>query len=152
MRRNCSPSKETKNATELAYYLDTSALAKWLTAEAESPALNAWGNRRPGALVASHLTRTELLRVARRMTPIHVQVAHDVLSSIRLLKLSPSVFDLAARLGPARLRSLDALHLASALGLGPDLQAIVTYDKRLAEGALLNDIAVVSPGANLSRN
>ena len=50
------------------------------------------------------------------------------------------------------MRSLDALHIASALELGPDLQAIVTYDKRLAEGALLNAIAVVSPGANLSRN
>ena len=71
---------------------------------------------------------------------------------IQLLKLGTGVFDLAARLGPAHLRSLDALHLASALELGSDLQAIVTYDKRLAEAALLNAIAVVSPGANLPRN
>ncbi|MDE2937275.1 MAG: type II toxin-antitoxin system VapC family toxin [Chloroflexota bacterium] len=134
----------------MAYYIDTSALTKWVSAEAETGALNAWRDQQSDALVSSYLGRTELLRAARRLTPRHVRVAEQVLSSIQLLKLGTSIFDSAARIGPAELRSLDALHLASAMELGSDLQGIVTYDRRLAEGAVLNAIPVVSPGSSLS--
>ena len=148
--RHWSPNSETKSATKLAHYLDTSAVAKWVSAETESTALNAWRDRRSGALVTSYLCRTELLRAARRLTPRHVQVADQVLSSIHLLKIGTSAFELAARVGPTQLRSLDALHLAAAMELGSDLQGIVTYDKRLAAGAILNAVPVISPGADLS--
>ena len=84
------------------------------------------------------------------MTPRHVQLADQVLSSIQLLKLGTSIFELAARVGPTNLRSLDALHLASAMELGSDLQGIVTYDRRLAEAAALNAMTVISPGSSLS--
>jgi hypothetical protein len=133
----------------LAFYLDTSAVAKWVFEEAETSALSAWRGRQTDALVTSYLCRTELLRAARRLTPSHVQVADEVLSSIHLLKLGTGVFDLTAPIGPADLWSLDALHLAAALELGSDLQGIVTYDKRLAAGAVLNAIPVISPGADL---
>lgn len=138
-----------KSATKLAYYLDTSAVAKWVATEAETTALNAWRDRQSATLVSSYLCRTELLRAARRMTPRHVQIADQVLSSIQLLKVGTSVFELAARIGPTRLRSLDALHLASAMELGSDLQGIVTYDRRLAEAAAQNAMTVISPGSNL---
>ena len=121
-----------------------------MSAEAESTALSTWRDRQTDPLVSSYLCRTELLRAARRLTPGHVRVADEVLSSIHLLKFGTGVFEMAARVGPAELRSLDALHLASAMELGSDLQGLVTYDKRLAAGALLNAIPVISPGADLS--
>ena len=55
------------------------------------------------------------------------------------------MFDLAGRLLPVELRSLDALHLAAALSIGRDLQAIVTYDKRMADAARKSGIPVESP-------
>jgi len=69
-----------------------------------------------------------------------------VLESITLVAISRSVYESAATLGPPVLRSLDALHLASAIHVGGDeLKAIITYDLRMIEAARAMDIAVVSP-------
>ena len=58
------------------------------------------------------------------------------------------MFERAATLDPDALRSLDAIHLASAMELGDELDEIVTYDARLAEAARSYGIAVISPGTN----
>lgn len=132
----------------MAFYVDTSALVKLVSAEPETQALQSWRSQTYRDLVAGDLVQTELLRAARKLTPAHVQVAREVLASMQLMRMGEHVFEQAGPLDPPSLRSLDAIHLASALDLGHDLEGIVTYDTRLAEAAALNAVAVLSPGAD----
>ncbi len=129
----------------MAHYLDTSALAKLVVAEPESTALLAWLRDEDREPVACDLARTELLRAVRRLAPDLVVRAREVLASITLTDVTTAIFEQAARLDPAAMRSLDAVHLAAALDLGDDLDSMITYDGRLAEAARLNGIPVIAP-------
>lgn len=71
--------------------------------------------------------------------------ARAVLDSLILLTLSTAVYERAAMLEPDLLRSLDSLHLAAALEFGDELEGVVTYDQRLAEGAGVLGISVITP-------
>jgi len=90
------------------------------------------------------------MRAVRRSAPELALRATEVLDSITLLALRPSTFEQAGRLSPAPVRSLDAIHLAAALDLGDDLDAVVTYDDRQARAATANGVPVISLGAALS--
>jgi predicted nucleic acid-binding protein len=129
----------------VAHYLDTSALVKLVVAEPETGALRAWLGEADRVPVACDLARTELLRAVRRVAPDRAPQARTVLDSITLTEVTTSLFEGAGRLGPAALRGLDAIHLAAALDLGDDLDALVTYDDRLADAAQLNGIPVTAP-------
>lgn len=129
----------------MAFYLDTSALVKLVGAEAETTALQTWITTTITDLVSSDLARTELLRAVRRGASDQVVQARAVLDSLSLLTVSTTVFESAGQLDPAVLRTLDALHLASALSLGDDLEGLVTYDEHLAEAARSHGVAVVAP-------
>ncbi len=96
-------------------------------------------------MFSSDLLRTELLRATRRVAPEQMVQARAVLESLILLTLSTPVCERAAFLEPEGLRSLDALHLAAALEVGDDLQGLVTYDRKLSEGAGAIGIEVFSP-------
>lgn len=128
-------------------YLDSSALVKLILSEAESAALleslAAWP-----ACVTSELARVEVMRAARRtsMEPAVEQRAEEVISGVHLLKIDSDILERAARLEPRGLRSLDAIHLASALSLGDDLGAIVIYDGGLAGAATALGLKVLAPG------
>ena len=117
------------------YYLDTSAAVKLLIKETGSDALRSWLVSREGAIFSGDLLRTELLRAIRRAAPELMMRARALLHSIPLLKVPTAAYQRAATLEPGSLRSLDALHLATALEVGEDLQGVITYDHRLAEGA-----------------
>ncbi len=129
--------------------MDTSALMKLVSAEPETQALQTWQVQKDRDLVTGDLAQTELLRAARKLTPAHVQVAREVLDSKQLMRLGERVFEQAGLLDPPAFRSLDTIHLATALDLGHDLQGIVTYDKRLAEAAEHNGVPAVFPGTRL---
>lgn len=130
----------------MPHYVDTSALVKLVVAEAETRALEAWlEEQQSRALVSSDLTRAELMRTVRRSPSADVVRARAVLESITLLTVRRTVFDAAGHLEPTLLRTLDALHVASALELGDDLTGIVTYDHRLADAARAHGIAVFAP-------
>lgn len=129
----------------MAHYLDTSALVKLVVAEAESDALLAWLTKTEGDWVSSDLARTELLRAVRRVVPDRVVRAREVLDSITLVRITTQIFEEASRLGPPALRTLDAIHLAAALDLGDDLDAIVTYDDGLNEAAAANGVVTTAP-------
>jgi predicted nucleic acid-binding protein len=133
------------NGTDVAHYLDTSALVKLVVADPETAALRAWLGEADRGPVASNLARTELLRAVRRVAPDRVLRARAVLDSITLTEVTASLFEQAARLDPAALRTLDAIHLAAALDLGDDLEGLITYDDRLAEAARLNGVSVIAP-------
>ncbi len=126
-------------------YIDSSALVKLITLEAETDALLHWlGEHRP-SLFTSDLLRTEVVRAVRRFDPAALLAAKELLLSVNLLAMPSSTFAHAAELDPKIIRSLDALHLASALDLGDELDVLVTYDDRLAEACALHGVAVVSP-------
>ena len=129
----------------MAHYADTSALVKLVVEAADSHALRSWLQTEQPQLVSSDLARTELLRAVRRAAPDRVVAARTVLDGVTLLTVATSTFEAAARLDPSLLRTLDALHIASALELGDDLHGLVTYDDRLAAAADANGIVVVAP-------
>jgi predicted nucleic acid-binding protein len=128
----------------MAIYVDTSAAVKLLVRESETSALRRWLRDGERDLVSSDLLRTELSRVALRLGD-GAQRAEAILAGIIVLPVTTTTFDAAGRLEPASLRSLDALHLAAALDLGDELDAILTYDERLAAAAMTNGVEVVAP-------
>jgi predicted nucleic acid-binding protein len=128
-----------------AAYLDTSAFLKLIVNEAESAAMRAHLQRWPERASAT-LLRTETVRALRRSGNEHlVGSARRLLGAIRLVRLDEPLLDRAGDLGPPELRSLDAVHLAAALSIGPDLGVLFTYDDRLRKAALGQGLDVESP-------
>jgi predicted nucleic acid-binding protein len=74
-----------------------------------------------------------------------VDAGADVLRRIELTRINDLVLREAGMLRPGELRSLDAIHLATALQFGDELRHIVTYDDRLAEAARTHGMRVQSP-------
>ena len=129
-------------------YLDSSALVKLVNQEPESEALGRFLDaQRDRTRVSSRLARVEVLRAARARGPRMVARARLLLDDMRLLGLYDEILDAAAELDGPGLRSLDAIHLASALALGSALSAVVTYDRRMAGAAERLGLAVVAPGS-----
>ncbi len=128
------------------FYVDTSALAKLVIDEAESVAFNRWIDvRRDAHMVSSALTVTELHRAARRVDGEACTQADRVLTSVHLRRITRAILSEASKLNPVGLRSLDAIHLATALELRGDLDGILTYDDRLAEAAVEHGLDVLAP-------
>jgi uncharacterized protein len=125
-------------------YLDSSAIVKLVVEEPESAALRKY-LRRQRPCIASALAKTE---VARALLPLGTLVQRrgaEVLSRIDLIRVSDRVLRAAGAMLPVDLRSLDAIHLATALQLGAELARVVTYDERMAQAARANGCAVVAP-------
>lgn len=127
-----------------SWYLDTSAALKLIVGEAESHALIDAINGEAPTLVSSRLLETEMRRAVNRLTGLTQRHVAGVLDRVDLYDLPPGTFTQAGMLPGVDLRSLDALHLASAINIGVD--AVVTYDLRLAEAAMDAGLVVRSPG------
>ena len=119
-----------------ALYLDSSALVKLVTREPESAALLSLLEPRP-EVVSSVLARVEVLRAVARVRDSKrtLERARAVLSRVVLVAMDGPILEAAATVAPVDLRSLDAIHLATALTLRPEIEAIVSYDARLNEAA-----------------
>lgn len=116
-------------------YLDSSAILKLIFDEPETPALVALLQQWPSR-VSSMLARIEVMRIASRVNdPDTERVAREVLGGINLIRMDDAVVAAAATLGPSTLRSLDAIHLATAQVLAHHLAGFVVYDTRLATAA-----------------
>lgn len=127
-------------------YLDSSALVKLAITEAESASLRNWLAERPNlVLVSSSLIRAEVPRAVWRTDPSALPESYQVIRRITEIEVTDSVLSKAASVRPAILRDLDAIHLASALILRPDLTAFVAYDKRLLAAARDAGLPVASP-------
>jgi uncharacterized protein len=127
-------------------YLDTSALVKLVIEEPESESLERWLVLQEDMFTTSVIGRVELVRVCRRIEPHSGAIASLLIADIPLVPLTGLVVETAETLGPLTLRSLDALHLASAFALGDTLTGFVSYDKRLRDAAALADLPVMCPG------
>ena len=129
------------------FYVDSSALVKLVVVEDETPALVHYLQRQPRVpVVTSALARVELARAARRTSTEHAAAVARVLSSVDQIPLNTALLDEAGRVGPAVLRSLDAIHLASAQRLATDLIAFVGYDRRLLDAAAAGGLPTATPG------
>jgi predicted nucleic acid-binding protein len=131
-------------SAERPLYVDSSALVKLAVAEPESKALRQY-LRRNRPHVTSALARTE---VARALLPLGAEAVDrgaSVLQRVELIRVSDRVLRRAGELEPIELRSLDAIHLATAQLLEPGLRAIVTYDARMADAARAMKIQVRAP-------
>jgi uncharacterized protein len=127
-------------------YLDSAAVVKLAHAEAESPALRAWlDERAETGWVSSVLTEIESFRALARYAPDAVSRLPAVLDQIGLIDLDPSIRILAQTVRPATVRSLDAIHLGTALHADGTLTSFVTYDKRLLDAAAAAGLPVDSP-------
>ncbi len=128
-------------------------MVKLITVEAETAAMHEWVASNSPKLVTSGLLRTELLPAGQRIGIADTLAAAaadadadaDALDSIDCLPATSAIFDLASQLGPSDLRSLDALHLATALDLADDCHGIFTYDNRLAAAAHSDGSEMLSP-------
>ncbi len=125
-------------------YVDSSALVKLVVPEPETKALRdllrSWPER-----VSSVVAHIEVERVARRIGGGAIRRARTVLSRLALVDLDDEVVEIAAALKPPTLRTLDAIHLGTALSLGSDLGAVCVYDERLAGAAASRAIDVLAP-------
>jgi hypothetical protein len=130
-------------------YLDTAALVKLIRVEPETAALVAWLNdRREHPLAASALVEVEVPRALRRSQPSALGAVAGALSRLYRIEINAAVRATAGAYVEPELRSLDAIHLATAELLaasGQPLQAFVTYDKRLAAAAGIAGLPVAAP-------
>ncbi len=130
-------------------YLDSCALVKLLRSEDYSADIATHVSSATTALISSELARTEVHRALwRNQEPQSVhETADTLLTHIATLPLA-AIIDDASRLPQQHLRSLDALHLATALRLGDAVHQFITYDQRLAQAAHESNLKVLSPGAD----
>lgn len=128
----------------MSLYLDTSAAAKLIVDEDESEALAAYidSSMNEQELVSSALLETELRRLAIRLE-FDQSVVTDLLARVDLVDPPRSLFHEAGLLPGAHLRSLDALHLATALRV--DCEHFLAYDIRLVDAARAVGLSVHSP-------
>lgn len=125
-------------------YLDSSAIVKLAVEEPESGPLRRHLRRR-GPLTSSALARTEVLRALLKEGEAGFARGREVLGRLNLVRVNDRVLSTAGAMLPSELRSLDAIHLATALQLGDDVRQLVTYDERMAEAARTVGLRTASP-------
>jgi len=127
-------------------YLDSAAIVKLVHAENETRALREWLDERVDSpWTSSALLEVEASRALARYAPESASRLHPLLDLIDLVETDASIRILAQTVRPATVRSLDAIHLATAVRVRPAV--FVTYGKRLAEAARDAGLVVEAPGA-----
>ena len=132
----------------MTVYLDASAIVKLVAPEAETESLLAFLGEHPSQ-ATSVVGLVEVRRAAGRRAGVSSERVDAVLSRITAIALDKVVIGQAGSIGTPGLRTLDAIHLASAAVLADELEAIVTYDRRLAEAATAAALPTASPGEPL---
>ena len=128
-----------------AIYLDASAFVKLIVDEPETRALHDFLAGEHGRFLSSAMLRTEAMRAAAGLGPEALGVAREALGRVDLVSIDDRILDAAGLLHPDRLRSLDAIHVATAAAIGDDLRVIVTYDERMIEAASLMGLRTATP-------
>lgn len=131
------------------YYLDTSAAFKLLAAEEHADAFFAFYREHRGdTWISSDLLRIEVSRAVARTWPALIPDAQRLLDAFEYVQIDEEVVRSAIVEPDRLLRSLDAIHLATARLLGPELTALLSYDDRLAKAAVDAGIPVLAPHDN----
>ena len=125
-------------------YVDSSAYVKLVLGEQQREPLRMELSRWDG-VVSSALLGVEAVRACARYGAPYATRAREGLSLLSLIPIDEAVLTRASELAPQTLRSLDAIHIATALSLGADLGVLIAYDQRLSLAATENGLSVVSP-------
>ena len=129
----------------MSWYIDSSAILKFVFDEPERPALLKALTEPP---VTSEIARLEVKRTVSRINPKDLDLASEELAKVRIVDLSKSVLSTAESFAVnVTLGSLDAIHVATAIQLSSEIEGIITYDKQMAKNAYNLGIKVLSPGA-----
>jgi predicted nucleic acid-binding protein len=123
-------------------YLDSSAIVKLVIDEPDSPSLLRWYHEAE-RVVTSRIGLVEALRAAARRGHDR-ELVNAILDRFEVFELDEEIGRRAGGLAPATLRTLDAIHVATALALEA-VDAFVTYDERQAEAARAVGLPVVRP-------
>ena len=127
------------------HYFDSSTFVKLIVDEPESSMLRSWASAEDVNVVSSDLARAETIRAVRRYWPELAAEARALFTPVTCSRITLEIVVRAALLDPPELRSLDAIHLATALVLGDELDGLVTYDERLASAARKHGIPTLAP-------
>ncbi|MGH3661597.1 MAG: type II toxin-antitoxin system VapC family toxin [Micromonosporaceae bacterium] len=134
------------------YYVDTSAALKLLREESCSAAFaEFYDTNTDASWVSSTLLRIEMMRAVARVMPAALPDARDLLSAFDYISIDDDIVEGAMNEPDRMLRSLDAIHLATARVLGHELDGMLTYDHRLADAATDAGFTVISPGHRRGR-
>lgn len=131
------------------YYADTSAVIKLLVEETHSQVFAAfYDSHTDDEWVSSALLRIELTRTVTRAMPALLPDARDLLTAFSYIAIDDDIVEGAMNEPDRRLRSVDAIHLATARLLAPELDGVVTYDDRLTTAATDVGLTTVAPGTD----
>jgi uncharacterized protein len=125
-------------------YIDTSALLRMVFPDDTTPALESFING-DADLISSVLVRVDARRGTARRAPQRLPRVDLLLDRVNVIGIDDAVIESAGRLPDPLLRSLDAIHLATALLIRDDIDAVLTYDNRLADAAAAHGLVVLSP-------
>ncbi|NBU60749.1 MAG: PIN domain-containing protein [Actinobacteria bacterium] len=129
----------------MAFVVDSSAIVKLIVDEPNSQNFGNWLKNCKSELFVSEIAHTEVARaIARVDANLHRQLK-TVLERFGIIRVSSQILAIASVLAPTKLRTLDAIHLASCLILGDDLDGLVTYDDSQTDAAQQEGITVVAP-------
>lgn len=132
-------------AAGVVAYLDSSALVKLVTGEPETSQLREelalWPHR-----ASSRLAEIEVHRAALRFGRAARRRAQQVLAGLSLIAIDDEVVAIAGAMLPETLRTLDAIHVATARILGTDLGVLITYDRRMHMAARTYNVPRLAPG------
>ena len=129
----------------MSWYLDSSAILKYIFAEPERPALL---KALTSQAISSELARVEVKRAVYRINPKDIILANEELSRINFVSISNQVLGVAESFtSSVTLATLDAIHVATAITLGKGIEGIITYHKQMIANAATMGIKVLSPGA-----
>ena len=128
------------------YYADTSAVIKLLAEETDSKAFAAFYDSHGDAeWVSSALLRIDVVRAVARAVPALLPDARDLLTAFSYIAIDDEIVDGAMNEPDRGLRSLDAIHLATARILAPELDGLLSYDDRLTKAATDAGLRALSP-------
>jgi hypothetical protein len=131
-----------------SFYLDSSAFVKVIVDETGSAPLRAFLAGAPRRRVSSALLRTEAMRAVRHLGSDALASVREGLRRMDLVAVDDRILDSAGIIDAQVLRTLDAIHIATAMALGDDLEAIVTYDARMVAAATSLGLVTASPGGS----
>ena len=127
-------------------YLDTSAFLKTMFDEPESPAIRTYLQTMDSPrFVSSTLLAVEARRGALRANPRRLPRVDLALLRVAQIEMDGPVVETASRLPDPMLRSLDAIHLATALMIRHDVEALMSYDQRMLAAAKAHGLPTASP-------